>query len=437
MKIINKIKTIKKEKFLTYTIAFFARGFSALSAFLMTIVISRYLNSYEAGIYFLTFSILTIMSIVGRLGLDNTVTRYIAIYSSKKQWFEVSYIMNKAIKVVTIFLLFILFILIIFNDLISRTFFLKYNISMQLLWITPSILFLGLSTILSYGLAGLKKPTQSIFVLNILISVLIITSFFIFNIDTSLQAIKILSLVTALNLVFTIFLWKKNTKFKKTINSSFDISLWKSCLPLWAVAIMTTFTQLIGQFNVAYFTSSEEVAYFFTAQRTALLISLILITFNTILAPKFAHLYNLNKLKEIKELTFNSLKIMMSITIPISIIMFFYATEIMLIFGSEYIQGAKLLQIIAFGQLFNVFSGSASYLLMMTGHERDLRNLMIINGVFTISLSIILTYFFGVVGAAWALSISLITQNIMSVYIIKQRLNFNIYTLWFNKKNKE
>ena len=54
------------------------RVFSAVIAFLLTLFITRELGAEEAGYYFLAFSFVAILSAFSRLGMDNTVVRFVA-----------------------------------------------------------------------------------------------------------------------------------------------------------------------------------------------------------------------------------------------------------------------------------------------------------------------------------------------------------------------
>ena len=52
----------------------------------------------------------------------------------------------------------------------------------------------------------------------------------------------------------------------------------------------------------------------------------------------------------------------------------------MSIFGKGFIGGIWLLRILAIGQFINAVTGSVGYILTMSGHEKDIRNIAILNG---------------------------------------------------------
>ena len=85
---------------------------------------------------------------------------------------------------------------------------------------------------------------------------------------------------------------------------------------------------------------------------------------------------------------------------------------------------------VAVGQVINVITGSVGYLLNMTGHEKDMRNVVLFSGPLAIVLAFSLTSHFGLMGAAYATAISVATQNLLAVWMVKKRLGFNTLNIF-------
>lgn len=94
----------------------------------------------------------------------------------------------------------------------------------------------------------------------------------------------------------------------------------------------------------------------------------------------------------------------------------------MWLFGEQFKSGANLLRIFALGQFVNVVTGCVGYLLSMSGHERDLRNVFFISGPMAIILALVLTPLYGVTGASVATAIALASQNLLAVGMVERRL---------------
>lgn len=126
-------------------------------------------------------------------------------------------------------------------------------------------------------------------------------------------------------------------------------------------------------------------------------------------------------------LALSSSKIMLAIAIPILLLllMLIFPEFLMRIFGNEFVIAAPILQILAIGQFINVISGSVGYILNMTGHEKDFRNIVLISGPLALILAFLLTKNYGLYGAAYATAISVATQNLLAVWMVKKRFGFN------------
>ena len=82
------------------------------------------------------------------------------------------------------------------------------------------------------------------------------------------------------------------------------------------------------------------------------------------------------------------------------------------LFGTEYSRSALLLVILALGQLVNVMTGSLGYLLSMSGHERDMRTIVLLSGPFAMLAALVLIPLYGVTGVAVATALAVAAQNL-------------------------
>jgi O-antigen/teichoic acid export membrane protein len=200
--------------------------------------------------------------------------------------------------------------------------------------------------------------------------------------------------------------------------------------PLWLVVVMNQLVQLAGQFFAGAYLESSLVAQLAVAQRTAMLASFVLIAINFVVAPRFAALYRKNEKEELASLAKKSVTLTSLVALPILGLMFFFPEVIMRLFGNDFASGANLLRVLAVGQFINVVTGSVGFLLSMTGHERDLRNITMLSGSIALVLAWVLTSNFGVMGAATGTAIAVATQNLVAVYYVKKRLGFNTLAVW-------
>jgi len=177
-------------------------------------------------------------------------------------------------------------------------------------------------------------------------------------------------------------------------------------------------------------TSAEDVAQLAVAQRTANLVSFILVAVNLVVAPRFAALYKQGKHPELRRLALRSVRLMSLVGAPVVLFLCLFPGWVLGLFGPEFRAAAPLLVILALGQFVNVVTGSVGFLLTMSGHERDMRNVVLFSGPFAVVAAVVLTPLYGVTGAALATALAVSVQNLGAVWLVRKRLGFNTLAVW-------
>jgi O-antigen/teichoic acid export membrane protein len=235
-----------------------------------------------------------------------------------------------------------------------------------------------------------------------------------------------------ISVVICMFVWFDNAE--RIIVPVFHYSKsMKSALPsLFISTLMLLSAQLSGQFAVAQFLSSQELALFAASQKASTIITFILIAVNVVVAPKFSKAFINGNLRELDKIALSSSKIIILLAVPIFFILSIFSESVLSLFGNEYIESKNVFLILLIGQSINVVTGSVGYLLNMTGHEKDFRNVLLFSGPISILLSFLLTSYFGIIGAAIATAMAISLQNLLALIVVKKRLGFN--TLNFLRK---
>jgi O-antigen/teichoic acid export membrane protein len=227
----------------------------------------------------------------------------------------------------------------------------------------------------------------------------------------------------ALTALAAYLLWKKATLGLDTQAGSFATpTLLRSSLPLFWVSSMTSIMGWTGTFLLGVWGTSADVGIYTAAARTALLTSLILIAVNSIAAPKFAALYRQGDFDALSSTARHSTLLMALLATPILLVFLAFPRLVLGLFGTEFQAGGPILSILALGQFVNVATGSVGYLLMMSGHERSVRNNMVFAAALNIGLSCVLIPLFGRIGAAVATAVAIATLNLGAAYLVWSRL---------------
>jgi O-antigen/teichoic acid export membrane protein len=418
------INSDNRDLLLSSAFAFVIRILGAFCGFLATFFVARYLGAAESGYYFLAFSVVAVVSAFSRVGLDNTVLRYTGGSPERA--------VNATLKSVLLILLvssLSAITLYFCSSFIAATLFSKPELALVLQYMSLGVVGLSSLTISAMALQGLRRVAASIFVLNIAANLLLILSLYLMSDLSAAQLAGVYALSSMLVGFFgLIFLYR----FKPRVDqiSITWRELFSSCGPLWIVVIMSQMVHWSGQFMAGAYVSSEALAQLAVAQRTAMLSSFILIAVNLVVAPRFANLYRNNDMLALEHLAIKSVKLITLFALPVIGGMLIFPSFLMSLFGEEFSEGAVLLQILAVGQFINAITGSVGFLLMMSGHERDMRNVTLISGFSAMFLAWFLTAQFGIIGAATGTAIAVATQNLLAVYFVKKRLGFNTLAVW-------
>jgi O-antigen/teichoic acid export membrane protein len=413
-----------KELIISSFFAFAIRILGALSAFLATFFIAKFLGAEESGYYFLAFSVVTVLAVFSGVGLENTVLRYIGSDSAYSA---------------SVFQKSLIIVLVVSSLSAGGIYFSAYHVA-TVIFSKPalhpvlqsmSVGVIGLTvlTVASMALQGLRRIPMSIWILNISVNLFLVAYVYSADISLATYLASAYSVSAILTAIFGVVLF---WYFKPRIVGSFVSwkTVFSSCMPLWVVAIMTQLAQWSGQFFAGIYVGSDLVALLAVAQRTAMLSSFVLVAVNLVVAPQFAALYRQGDMLSLEILAIKSVKLISVLALPLIGMMLIFPSFIMGLFGSEYVAGVPLLRILAIGQFVNAITGSVGFLLMMSGYERDMRNLMMISGCFALSLTWLLTANYGIIGAAVSTAVVVAAQNLMAVYFVKKRLGFNTLAVW-------
>lgn len=172
--------------------------------------------------------------------------------------------------------------------------------------------------------------------------------------------------------------------------------------------------------------AAEDVALFHTANRTAYMTTLVLVSVNSIAAPKFAELYRMGDHEALRTTAQRSAWLMTLLAGPVLLAFVIAPATVMSLFGPHFVAAADLLVILAIGQFVNVASGSVGFLLMMSGNERLVRNNTAAFAVVNVALNLVLVPTLGRVGAAIATSVSLGGLNLSGAYLVGTRLGIRM-----------
>jgi|GEM_PF-2695851 len=424
----KKIDPDFKEVLHKGTLAFVARVLGALSTFIATIYLARLLGVNNFGLFWLALTIITILSIFSRLGMDTLVLREVAKYENANTSGLARQITDSVFVIVLPISILLVSIILLFGDWVSEEIFSKPDISIPLNALTPFMLFLSLGFILGESFKGIRHTTMGVLLQHtaqpiIFLTLIYAASFFI-DLDLKSSA-WIYSTAGLITLVIFYTYWVNVTIQTKAPNMENNSRiLIKKGFPLLLISsagLLLAWTDIIV---LGIFSTAKEVGIYTAVAKTALITSLILAAFNAIVAPKFSLHFTKGDIKGLERLAKKSTRLMAFLVFAPTIFLLFLPEWILGWFGLNFIEGANALMILVIGQFISVSCGSVGHMLVMTKNEKIVQNITIGTAISNVILSILLVEPFGMVGVAIATMVSMIAYNLISLYYVRQRLGF-------------
>ncbi|WP_038056387.1 flippase [Thermodesulfobacterium hydrogeniphilum] len=408
-------------------------------AYAFTLTVTRNLGASAWGIFALNFTVLQITSVIGRLGLDTALLRFIAEYNAQGKGKTAKYVYFKSISLVIPFSLTLSVTLYFLAPILAESVFNKKYLNPYIRLMAFGVLPFTLLFINSESLRAFKKIKEYTTFQNLfpfLVALFVVwTSFTFLNFKkTELVLIAfILGIVTSL-IFSSVFLWKELKKLsgkKENINIRYILSVSFPMLMSSSLAFIMAWTDTI---MLGIFRTEEEVGIYNVAVRLSMITSFTLVAINSIAAPKFAEFWGKKDIKGLARVAQQSTKLIFWTSFPVLLIFLIFPKPILYIFGEEFKTGALALMILTIGQFVNAAAGSVGYILQMTGHQKFHQNVVLIGTLLNILLNWMLIPAYGIVGAAIASAISMIFWNIVFSVKVASILNKSIFYIPFYRE---
>lgn len=415
-------------------LAFFLKIFAAAATFGLNVVIARMLGAEGSGVFFLAFTIVVVVATFGRVGMENVLVRFVSINVTADKPEKVMGIYKKAITYAAAVSFILSTLLYLFTPWLSIELFDKPNLEGPLQIMALGVFPLALLTLHAYALQGLRHTAGYISVLSLWVPLTTAVLSLLWIHDYGITGAGYSYLfATNLTLVIGWLLWRRaSTAFRQNTPKFSTEELLNTSFPLYIANILSMILTWAPLLMLGIWESSANVGIYNAAIKTALLTSFILISVNSIAAPKFASLYQKNDMKALGDVSRGTTKLMIILASPILVVFILIPEWILLLFGEEFQQGSTVLMILAVGQFINVATGSVGYLLQMTGHERLVRNTLFFSTLLLVVLSIMVIPVYGMVGAAVVSAVMLAVQNIIMMLLVWKYLNIITFP-WVNR----
>src|SRR5579864_151444 len=412
--------------------------FTAAAGYFFKVYLARSLGAEALGLYALGMSVVGLLGLINAAGLPSAATRFIAEYQSRGDFRRLGAFLRRSFGLLSFGNLLLGAVLIAMGPWIAVHFYHAPALA-PYFWLFALIMLFGvLSTFFGQAMAGYRDVAKRTFITHfigtpanmILAVILISVGFGLYGYLAAQVASGLLVLV-----LLGISVWK-STPAEARVHGP------KAKMEQEVVAFSATafgiagIEFLLGQTDkivLGYYLEPRRVGVYAVATALVGFVPIALQSVNQIFSPTIAELYATGKHALLQQLYATLTKWILMLTLPLALVMIFLARPLMTIFGKGFESGASVVVIGTIGQLLNCAVGSVGYLLLMSGNQTRLIQIQVWNAALMIGLSLVLVPRLGILGAAIASAVTVITTNLSSLAAVFRTLRLFPYNAGYRK----
>ena len=423
--------------------AFAGKILITLTGLVSSALLARLLSPQEAGVYVLAYSIVSLGTSIGALGLTGAVVRLVAEGMGLNLFGRVRHVIGVVIGIGTIGALSIGLVYLLYGDELANVVFkapaLAAVSGLVAGWIVVGTLqgvfgetFRGFHDIrLATVLGGQTTGTAT----GVATGVLLSTSLFLLWLVEGQSTTATIILLAACSGAVTTLLsgWLlhrkvarlppqsseegKKTELKAVFGEVFSVS-W----PLLVTSIVM-FARTNGDVWVlGAFRPQGEVALYGFANRLVQMVTMPLIMINAVVPPLIAEMYSQGRREDLERALRGMATLSGIPALLASMACIFFAGPIMgLVFGEAYREGAVVLAVLSVGLLASVLAGSCGMVLIYSGHQKTNMMIAIATSAATFAAMLAAVEPYGLAGVAVARTAGQLLQNALMLLMVKQK----------------
>lgn len=399
----------------------------------VAVVLARALGPEQYGVYAYVYAVVTILAIPGQFGLPFLITRETARSQARADWSRLKGVWRWSWRVgaasSAILILGGTAVAVLYADAFGNPQITAFAWGLALL---PGIVLIGLHGAV---LRGLRNVVLGGFVQQALRQSLLLIAVggaLALGLKTDwtasdAMAVHAMVALTGVLLASLLIQRVRPSETRRRLAPTYEHSAWfKAILPLAAVGGMQMLLQQTDLIMLGWFTEADRVGLYRVAAQTAALASFALTVINLVVAPYFARLHTNGEHARLQRLVTLSALAVTTFSVPAcGVLIAFGGPLLTLVFGADYAGAAATLAILALGRLATAAFGSVGLLLTMTGYERDAARVLAVAALVNVAGNLILIPNYAELGAAAAMSLSLLLWNGLMWWAVRRRLGID------------
>jgi O-antigen/teichoic acid export membrane protein len=383
-------------------------AFTAVAGYFFKLYLARVLGAEALGMYALGMTVVGLAGVLAGFGLPQSTNRFVAVYAATGEseklgrflWSGLAVLLGANVVAGTAVLLLRFWIA-------GRVYHMP-GLAPYLYFFVIIMTAGTLSGFLGQALAGYKDVAKRTIItsfvgqtVTIALTIALVTLGFGFKGYLAAQVVGAGGVMVLLGLA----VWRLMPREARSAAigvPAVEREILSFSMALFGVQIVEFCLGQADKIVLGVYVNAREVGIYSVALALVAFVPLALQAVNQIFSPTIAELHARGDVELLARLFRSLVKWTLGLTLPLATVMVLFAPSIMGIFGKEFISGWRVLAVGTLGQLVNCGVGSVGYLLLMSGHQRQLLRIQTIMAVVLVGTNLLLIPRIGLLGAAIA-----------------------------------
>lgn len=412
------------------------RLLGAVAQVALLLVLTRLIGPRETGFFLIGYSILIILSTVCRLGTELSGMREVAAHINDETPNKILRIV-RARKLITLSVSGLAVSIWMVCGL-GWWWFSSHiqTMNLSVLIISAALPAVALLGLYSEVLKAINLSTVAVLIQNVALPTILVGTLSLLSIlgRANSQSAAIATVVASwVCLLAAAVVWRKwiqrrnqhpDINDRVPLARSEILNILSETPSLLIVSSASIIMQWVGSIYLGVLAEPEDVAGFGIAMRLALAASVLNSAMISVMGPRMAHAHadqDHNELARLSRVTSVTITIA---TLPIFLLILLFPNFWLSLFGESFTLYAMHLRIIVLGQVCSSVIGHSGMVLVMTGYYVAARQTSLAAAGCLLLLMPVLTLLFGTIGAAFAMSSSVIVGHGLAVILVRRYLGF-------------
>lgn len=391
---------------------------SGALGYIQTVAMTHMVSRSTYGVFVLVYTFAIFVSQLSKLGLDGVLLRFLPAYRARQEHRLAAGLSIFSFWVPAAVSLACALVLILLANPIALGLFHNEGYATPLREAALIIPLNGLQSIILNSLQAIRAVKWQVYVGRVIEPVATLALLSVFY----LLGFRLEALIFAYIVGIFISVVVGRIAFKRIAGGliraepAYEPGVWMRFGAAMLFNVMTVAViQSTDVLGLGAFDTATQVSVYGAADRIGALIAMPFFALNIVFTPLISELHARSDLRQLNRLFALVTRWSFAVSWPICLCCVIFGAPILGIFGKGYAAGSAALIVLAGGSIINAATGPVTSMLAMTGQLRVLWFNTALRVILNVVLVLLLIPPYGVLGAAWASSLTVVILNLVSL----------------------